>query len=111
MKAVIKNMCQAYEAEKKFIIASDEIATFRGFVAARKGKLMDSNPFYSSERDYHKAWNFGWESWHEKSLPWALDSKYRQMTGAHTTGDIKKRFKENGELPNELVNILEGYNY
>ena len=107
----MKNMCQAYEGERNYIVAGENIATKRGFAAAKLHKPKDSNPFYSLGIYDREAWNHGWESWHERLLPWALDREYRKITGAWQTQDIQPQFKDTGKLPDELETILAKYSY
>ena len=102
-------MYQAYDAERASIVGEESIATIMGFAAARAGKPESENPFRANPWSIYaiKAWDHGWNCWNEDPplLPWALV----QIIHARDIGLTQRTteaFRNNRELPEELVNIL-----
>lgn len=101
-------MCQAYEAERAFIVAGENRATIAGFKAAREEKPKSDNPFTWGK--YNKeAWSHGWECWHQKILPYPLESILLKKTNYDysRTNGAKNRFKKTRWLPKILKEALQ----
>jgi len=73
-------MCQAYEAERNFIIAGEERATIEGYRAHRDGKLLTDNPNFPGYD--HKAWEHGWQCREEGIIPWGIVKRIREKVEA-----------------------------
>lgn len=75
-------MCQAYEAERNFIIAGENWETRKGWIAHRDGKPITANPNYSGY--YKEAWDHGWRCREEGIIPWAIEKLHREKVEKET---------------------------
>ncbi|MBI2122292.1 MAG: hypothetical protein HYT98_04190 [Candidatus Sungbacteria bacterium] len=100
-------MCQAYEAERSFIVHSENIATVKGFVAARRGEPKKSNPYHEFEKYSREAWDHGWRCWNSNPpvLPWALE---QQLPSGERT-KARLCFEKTRELPEVLLQEVESW--
>lgn len=99
-------MCQDYDSEWSSIQQEEASATITGFAAARAGKAKSERPYWLNK----KRWELGWESWHEKHLPWAIlqeiqaGKDYSLTVRARNQAD--EAFKKDRSLPPEIEKIL-----
>lgn len=101
-------MCQAYAAERNWVVTIEGNATIKGFVAARAGKPKRANPYDGFSSDYKKAWDHGWGCWHSKKpiLPYELECKL--PLGERTSARL--RFEKTRELPEVIIDTVEYWN-
>ena len=101
-------MCQAYEAERASIIASENYATIKGFMAARKGLPKSANPYHKKFDTYRReAWDHGWNCWRKpRVLPWALEQKYHREGRYADAQKAREQFELTGKIPAELERFL-----
>jgi hypothetical protein len=101
-------MCQYFKSERRVLISLEQTATRNGFYAAKDGKPKSANPSVWTVGDkqysdpYKDDWDHGWDCWHSRVLPWAIqklfvDERQRSM--------IKDYFKEHGILPEDINNV------
>jgi len=103
-------MCQAYENERAGIVASEHYATIKGFAAARQSKSKSDNPFNTPYFSYEKdAWNHGWNCWHERILPAALQKQYWNKGDYAKAQSESFLFEATGKLSPELEQIIKSY--
>ena len=98
-------MCQAYDAEFRFICWSEDRACVVGFFAALDGKSTDSNPYKLPFEMYkYEAWIHGFNCASRKGtggeylLPWAIE----KQIGYAMRDKVRDRFKRTGKLPKGL---------
>lgn len=101
-------MCQAYEAERNFIVHGEHFNTIKGFAAARNGEPKKSNPNGQYSKYDRESWDHGWDCWHARILPYALELKLENKDG-WTRFRASQEFKETGTLPKPLEQILEAH--
>jgi len=99
-------MCQAYDGERASIITGENYATIEGFAAARKGLPKSANPHREFGMYDREAWDHGWDCWHHKILPWALERVYHLEGKISEAIEAKKRFELTKEFPAELERFL-----
>jgi hypothetical protein len=103
-------MCQAYEGERRAIVAGENIASVKGFAAAHANKPKSANPHKSPFCKYqHDAWNHGWESYKEGHFPWGLEKLYRKKVSLETVYRVTERFREKRSLTPAILQILVQY--
>lgn len=101
-------MCQAYDAERAVILAKENLATLRGFAAARLARQKSENPYHQKGEMYSfDAWNHGWNCWWERILPWALEKTYHSRGDYAGAQQARFSFEKTGKLPEELEKIVE----
>lgn len=100
-------MCQAYDGERASIVAGENYATIEGFVAARKGLPKSTNPHTKYGKYDSEAWGHGWDCWHQKILPWALEREYHLKGRVPDAQKASEQFKLTGEIPAELERFLK----
>ena len=98
-------MCQAYEAERNFIIRGEHINTIKGFAAASNRKPKSANPHSKFSKYDREAWDNGRDCWHERFLLYALELKIKNGN----IQEIQKKFAKNRALPRELKEELQYY--
>ncbi|MBI2023064.1 hypothetical protein HYT01_00680 [Candidatus Giovannonibacteria bacterium] len=102
-------MCQAYEAERNFIVSGEHYNTIQGFAAAYRGEPKSVNPhnkYGILKYDYDRiAWDHGWDCWHVRLLPYALELKL-DNGGGRVCFKASEEFKKTGKLPAGLERYL-----
>src|SRR3989344_6797004 len=99
-------MCQAYEAERNFIVSGEHYNTIKGFAAARKGEPKASNSQGQFIKYDREAWDHGWDCWHERIFPYGLELKIKDLNKRINLQQISEQFKKSGKFPNELEQYL-----
>ncbi|MDO8504283.1 MAG: hypothetical protein Q7S36_00320 [Candidatus Liptonbacteria bacterium] len=101
-------MCQAYDGEWASITASENFAVIKGFAAARKGLPKSANPHAKFGKYDREAWDHGWDCFHERILPWALERHYHLQGRIPDAQKARKQFELTGKVPAELERFLRG---
>jgi len=102
-------MCQGYEAERRGIVMSENLAAVAGFKAAQKGEPKSSNPYnHLHWNEYaREAWDNGWGCWHERILPWAIGGALRINGDYAGAQKAETFFEKTGKLPVIVKKILK----
>lgn len=96
-------MCQAYEAERNFIISMEMFEEKEGFKAAYLGKHVTEHP--SSLFGYSlDAWINGFESFKHRVLPWGIGREFG--SDFRSRREAEELFKSTGELNSSVKNFL-----
>jgi hypothetical protein len=101
-------MCQYFESECRLMRSLESRQNILGFRAAKDGLPPSSNPniwvvgVQKYSNHYCKDWDYGWECWHERVLPWAL---VRELT-TEQRQEAEEKFKKSRELIPEVEKLL-----
>ena len=100
-------MCQKAKAESDYLKAREQRLWIRGFAAARGGAVRHapSDLFHPDDRD---RWDWGYSSFVEREMPYAVEAMYAQSVGYEKSVAAVRQFARDGTLPNDLGEILDG---